>query len=224
MGRLLQTQNRLYSLKKYKTQDFLHGCGRRQGCKLVWKSPTHLSLLPHEDFGKPVLVEELISLELIFVGGKQKFPFSFFALLLLFLPVNSNLWPPLFCCLWTVSCCFYPHCSNHCSLAGHGLWLAGELQAVSRAILITVSSSWIHRVNFLVRIHLSGQQMKLLVLHPSNLLQTSVQILMYFKWGSLVNFLIPTVRRALIKADTSSTSRPSQQAATHGAWNSWARG
>lgn len=77
MGRLLQTQNRLYSLKKYKPQDFLHGCGR-QGCKLVWKSLTHLSLLPHKDFGKPVLVEELISLVLIFVGGKQKFPFFLF--------------------------------------------------------------------------------------------------------------------------------------------------
>lgn len=105
MGRLLQTQNRLYSLKKYKPQDFLHGCGRRQGCKLVWKSPTHLWLLPHEDFGKPVLVEELISLELIFVGGKQKFPFSFFALLLLitfasqFKPLATFILLPLDCVL-----------------------------------------------------------------------------------------------------------------------------
>lgn len=89
MGRPLQTQIRLYSLTNPNPGSSAPLWKVRLQASVKKSDPW--SLLPHQDFGEATLAELLPSLEFLFVGWKQKFPFSFVLLVFFFFwSVNSN--------------------------------------------------------------------------------------------------------------------------------------
>lgn len=95
MGRPLQTQIRLYSLTNPNPGSSAPLWKVRLQASVKKSDPW--SLLPHQDFGEATLAELLLSLEFLFVGWKQKFPFSFFLLFFFFFGQSTQ--TPLATCI-----------------------------------------------------------------------------------------------------------------------------
>lgn len=119
MGRLLQTQHRLYSLKIIQIQGFLHSCGR-QGCKTA-KRPDSLVTAATQRLWETSASHRIDKPGFfVLLDGNNISIFPFFHCF--YANQFKQLWPDLFCCLWTVSClCCLPTIPPSCSLAGHYL-------------------------------------------------------------------------------------------------------